>query len=251
MYKIYKVTNLINNKVYIGITSKTIEERFSQHCHDSYAEKDDFPFHYAIKKYGKENFKIEEIESVPTEEEAKEKEIYYIGFYDSYIKNGKGYNATFGGDSNQHLKGEDSPVSKLTNEQFYKIINLLKTTVLTATEIYDKAGIKWTDKTLVQKEVSDINQGDTFRLDDETYPLRYGRSTSKQGINNHFAKLNEQQVKEIIELLEKTDYSQTEIAKKYGVHSNTINFINRCITWKYLHNYKNNIRTEYKNEHKQ
>lgn len=67
---------------------------------------------------------------------------------------------------------------------------------------------------------------------------------SQFGENNLLAKLKEKQVKEIIGLLEKTNESYEQIGNKYNVHRNTIDLINRCKTWTYLHNYKNNIRQE-------
>lgn len=96
MYSIYKISNTITSKVYIGQTSNTIEYRFKEHLDKS----SDFnvnhrPLYLAMNKYGKENFYIECLEVVPTKEEANEKEQFYIKQYDSF-KNG--YNATIGGD---------------------------------------------------------------------------------------------------------------------------------------------------------
>ena len=53
---IYKITNLVNGKSYVGQTIRTIEERWKQHIKDSKGNKDDFYLHRAIRKYGKENF---------------------------------------------------------------------------------------------------------------------------------------------------------------------------------------------------
>ena len=77
---IYLVTNLINSKKYIGQTTLTVQERWNRHLYDAFAKYDDFYFHKAIRKYGKENFKVEEICQCPNEE-LDEKEIYYINYY--------------------------------------------------------------------------------------------------------------------------------------------------------------------------
>ena len=45
-------------------------------------------------------------------------------------------------------------------------------------------------------------------------------------------------------MLKETQLSNKEIAKKFNLHINTIDAINCCRTWTYLHNYKNNIRKE-------
>lgn len=93
---IYKITNKINDKVYIGKTIKTIEKRYSEHLYDS-KNKDTY-LHRAMRKHGKENFYIETIEEV-SNEELNDRERYWISFYKSnYSKNG--YNCTSGGDGN-------------------------------------------------------------------------------------------------------------------------------------------------------
>ena len=105
MAYIYKITNSINNKVYIGKTSKTIEERFKEHILDSKRERcEKRPLYNAFIKYGIENFFVEEIEKVPTDEKASEREIYWIKYYRSYVgfEDCKGYNATLGGDSKRY-----------------------------------------------------------------------------------------------------------------------------------------------------
>lgn len=55
---IYKITNLVNNKVYIGQTERTLKERWGQHKYSKGCKY----LHNAILKYGAESFKIEEIE---------------------------------------------------------------------------------------------------------------------------------------------------------------------------------------------
>ena len=94
---IYKATNKSNNKKYIGLTNVTIQSRWRAHIGSSFNPSDpdyNFSFHRAIRKYGVENFTIEEIDT-GYGEELKEKEKYWIKFYDSY---NKGYNETLGGD---------------------------------------------------------------------------------------------------------------------------------------------------------
>ena len=88
---IYKVTNKINGKIYIGATTRDLKIRKSEH-----ERGDKTVFDRAISKYGKENFEWEIIdESSTTYLELQEKEIFYISFYDSR-KNG--YNITNGGE---------------------------------------------------------------------------------------------------------------------------------------------------------
>lgn len=65
-----------------------------------------------------------------------------------------------------------------------------------------------------------------------------------RGEANPGAKLAESTVKKIIERLRDTTISIQALAKEYNVHYNTVSDINRCLTWNWLHEYKNNIRLE-------
>lgn len=98
MAYIYKITNTINGKMYIGKTEQTIEKRFQQHCSDSQREgMSNRPLYKAMRKYGVEFFSIEEIEQT---EQPEERETYWIEFYGTF-KNG--YNATLGGDGKKYI----------------------------------------------------------------------------------------------------------------------------------------------------
>lgn len=74
MAYIYKITNIINGKVYIGQTSFSIEKRFKEHLQDSNkAHTEKRPLYDAIRKYGKDKFIIELIEET---DNPNEREIY-------------------------------------------------------------------------------------------------------------------------------------------------------------------------------
>ena len=100
MAYIYKIINDINEKVYIGKTQQTIQQRWSNHLKDSVkTTKEHRPLYAAMRKYGGEHFKIEIIEECDTFI-LEEREIYWINYYDSYRN---GYNATLGGDGTIRL----------------------------------------------------------------------------------------------------------------------------------------------------
>lgn len=94
--KIYKITNKINDMVYIGRTSKSIESRWKDHQRDAFGKRSwqIHKFQRAIKDFGAENFTVEQIDVAATKEEADEKEIYWIEFYNATEK---GYNTSIGG----------------------------------------------------------------------------------------------------------------------------------------------------------
>ncbi|MFZ4411505.1 MAG: GIY-YIG nuclease family protein [Bacteroidales bacterium] len=92
---IYKITNLINQKIYIGQTIQPMQKRWQAHCH-----KNSRCLHLAgaIKQYGKESFKIEQIDTADTLDSLNDKEEFWIAFFD--CMNPKiGYNLMSGGKS--------------------------------------------------------------------------------------------------------------------------------------------------------
>jgi hypothetical protein len=91
---IYRATNLINGKVYIGKTIYSIRYRKKQHKTDSKNKINNMVFHKAIRKYGFENFKWSIIDTAENEAELNKKEIYWIA---EYKKTHIVYNMTNGG----------------------------------------------------------------------------------------------------------------------------------------------------------
>lgn len=96
---IYKIYNDVNDKVYIGQTTRTIEKRYKEHL----ILNDDCIIHKAINKYGKKHFNVSEVEKIccDTKEKLYDKlnikEIEYITEYNSMQPNG--YNITNGGNN--------------------------------------------------------------------------------------------------------------------------------------------------------
>lgn len=88
---IYKITNEKNNKCYIGQTIRPIEQRFNRHMNDALNDILDTHFARAIRKYGRDSFYIEEIDTAETQEELNQKEQYWIRFFNSIED---GYNET-------------------------------------------------------------------------------------------------------------------------------------------------------------
>ena len=91
---IYKITNTINGKFYIGQTIQNVKERFYQHCATKCSKAvSNMAIHRAIKKYGKSNFTVEVIEEIDSAN-LNDRERYWIKYYNSY---NNGYNSTKGG----------------------------------------------------------------------------------------------------------------------------------------------------------
>lgn len=104
---IYKHTNQINGKIYVGQTRQTLKARYKNGMgYQSHDNQKESIFSAAIKKYGWENFTHEILErNIYSQEEANAREIYWINFFRSYIgfSDCNGYNMTLGGNSGEHL----------------------------------------------------------------------------------------------------------------------------------------------------
>jgi group I intron endonuclease len=91
--RIYVITNLLNQKKYVGLTTKSLKERFQAHLNKAIIERS--AVQRAIKKYGKENFIIEELDIAHSKEELYKKEEFWISKLNTFL--GYGYNLTNGG----------------------------------------------------------------------------------------------------------------------------------------------------------
>lgn len=115
MAYIYKITNKVNEKIYIGKTEQSIEKRFQQHCKDSQRDNiQNRPLYKAMNKYGIDSFSVELIEETDCPEE---REQYWIKLYDSFRN---GYNATLGGDGKKYIDYD------LVVESYRRLLNLTK-----------------------------------------------------------------------------------------------------------------------------
>lgn len=89
-YKVYKITNKQNGKIYIGQTVESLKNRFKRHMGYQSREHDTY-FYRAVNKYGKENFYIELIDTASSQKELDEKEYEWIMKTKSYLEE-FGYN---------------------------------------------------------------------------------------------------------------------------------------------------------------
>lgn len=101
-YKIYKITNLVNNKCYIGYTKRVIIDRFMEHINYIQKGTKGTIIYQAIVKYGWENFKFEVLETGDNKEYISEiREDYWINYFNS---RNYGYNLVKGGSVNESTK---------------------------------------------------------------------------------------------------------------------------------------------------
>lgn len=147
---IYKITNLYNNKVYIG-QSVHIERRWQEHCcnHSSVISK-------AIRKYGKENFLFEIIEECNIDL-LNERENFWINYYNSYVPNG--YNIT------ENTESLHTSYRFIDKEQINNIIKDLKEEKESLKELSIKYNVNIST-------ISRINSGQTHYDKNINYPIR-------------------------------------------------------------------------------
>lgn len=199
---IYKYTNKINGKIYIGQTKQQLKIRHYKHLTQL---NDNTYFHRAIKKYGINNFILEIIEDDIPLDQLDEKERYWIKYFDSYFTSGKGYNEIKGGQwgaSSQLLFGSQEEEIK------QKLKNNLE---LSLTEIANQYNVSLSC-------ISNINVGKTFYDKNINYPIRKTPTKSE---------MTQETANKIILLLQTTNKTQEEIALDVGIHAYTVGEINR------------------------
>ena len=109
---IYKITNTINKKVYIGQTVRALRKRWWEHKKDS--ETSELPLYRAMRKYGPENFTIEEIDGANSQSELNYIELHHIYLFNSISPNG--YNLRIGGSQGTHSQETRDKISNIIRE---------------------------------------------------------------------------------------------------------------------------------------
>lgn len=113
---IYKITNKLNQKIYIGQSIHPIEERLKRHIQDALNYRTDTHLARAIRKDGAENFYIELIDNATNQIELTKKEYYWIGYYDAINKGYNETNAQYKCGGNTYLGRSEEDI-KITKEK--------------------------------------------------------------------------------------------------------------------------------------
>jgi len=163
---IYRLTNIKNNKIYIGLTTtKSVQYRFLKHCSEAKCTNKNSYILNAIRKYGRDSFKIEQIDTASSLEELKNKEIFYIKKYNSTIRS-IGYNLTEGGEGNKGLKMSDRTKDKIRIKRL---------------------GLKDSKETKIKKSQSAKLRNHTIGTNNcKVYNLKTSKKISKYDLNGNF-----------------------------------------------------------------
>lgn len=218
---IYKATNQINNKVYIGQTQLSLEERKKSHYYDS--KRLDTYFYRAINKYGWNNFIWEVIhDNIEDEDELDYWEQYYIKLYESFDNKEKGYNTQSGG---AHFR--------ITQEE---AINRSNRVTGSNNPMYGKPGT-WLGKTFSEEHKNKISQA-----------LKGKSKIYNIGANNHSARsIINLSTGEIFGCIKEAcdQYGITSVGLRKSIKNNT--HICNC-QWDYLDNIDLNTFTPLEDE---
>ena len=199
---IYKVTNKVNGKQYIGRTVKKINVRWNEHaCNaSSDKEKDQSILHKALRKYGKENFSIEQIDSANSIEELNQKEIYWIEKLNTRVV---GYNLTAGGEG----------FSKKHSDKTKKLIS-------------DHNGMKNNPESRKKSSESHIGQLAWNKGKIDIYSKESLESNRQKHLGKFtYHKLSIEQKLEIIQKYKTGKYTQKQLATEYKVKQSNISII--------------------------
>lgn len=231
MFYVYKITNIINNKVYIGKTDN-IEARLKKHLYTAAVKDNNYMIlHKSIEKYGSENFSIEIIEKNIDESFILDRERYWIDHFKSNVSkfgNDFGYNLTDGGEGTSGLLWSEDSKNKIRGEKNHNFDkNISQSMKENNPDIFVGInngfyGKKHSEETiffLKNREISDEQ--------------RRKSSEGTRGSNSPFAKLTEENVL-IIRKMFSEGNSQANIAKLFNVKRNTINQIVHRKRWTHI-----------------
>lgn len=116
IYTVYQIKNIVNQKVYIGITTRDPESRWCEHLQLYCNHNKNFILYKSMRKHGPENFEFCILEQTDNIETLKELESKYIQEYNSYCfqENSNGYNMTLGGEGIFGYKHSDKTKEKMS-----------------------------------------------------------------------------------------------------------------------------------------
>ena len=198
---IYKITNQVNGKIYIG-QSINPEARWRDHI-VGYSSNEVSLIHRAIQKYGVNNFTFEILGWF---ENYNQKEQEYIQYYRSIAP--YGYNIQLGGEEPPHYIGEKNNWAKIDEKTARKVQEqVLDWTIPRPTIVHNNH--------ITFDIFRHINEGTSWHRDDLNYPLRPGET-----------EINEWKADQVIDMLKNTNLSHKEIAKKVGWGRSSVTAIN-------------------------
>jgi group I intron endonuclease len=218
---IYLITNNINQHKYVGQTTN-LKKRWSEHSRPS---RNFTTIEKAFKKYGKENFSLDILEIVETNDKANEREIYWIDYYNTF-HNPKNYNCHIGGNiqsgENNPMygrKGENCPLTKLNKNIGIKIYNEYKQNSQNTLKTLSKKF------NLSTTTIAEICSGEHWTTQNMNNIIR------KNDGENRSSSPDKNICIDIYNLYKRGKYNIIDLEKQYGLDYVTIRKICKGIHW--------------------
>jgi group I intron endonuclease len=208
---IYKITNLINEKMYIGATTRSLKERFKGHRFDANRNKTNMLIHEAMRNFGCENFKCELIEYT---DDLEARERFWIKEYNTLAPNG--YNTSPGGIS--HPGEENNFYNKKHSQETIALLSEIMKERSKDPKNLPFLGHHHTEET--KRELSESHKGKHHK--EETKQLMREINTGER--NPFFGeKHTEETIKHLIDIKETKDVIAIDLKNSRFLFFNNIN----------------------------
>lgn len=234
---IYKVTNKVNGKIYVGQTVKDLDRRKAVHLCNAKVGRHGNYFHNAVRKYGSENFDWEILEECNTIGELNEREEYWIKELKTISPNG--YNLMGGGNNSTHHKETIDKMSEVKKGKTFSEEHRKKMSVASKGKSKSKKhceniaearkGKTHSEKTRIK--MSEAKKGKKRKPFSEEF--RKNISEAKQGENHPQSKLTEADIIDIRKWY-KEGMAQREIGEIKNVVQTNISCIVNYKRWKHI-----------------
>lgn len=222
---IYKCTNRVNGKVYIGQTVNTLEYRRKKHLENARVMRYDFYFYRALNKYGYKNFTWEVIDYAESRDELNMREVKYIKELRT-TESKFGYNISSGGSNGNNFLGK----SEKEKEEIRKKISDKRKSYYKSNKHWN-SGLHWNEE--VKNKISKGN----LKREKDSFETRLKKSLSHKG------RLLSQETKTKISLSNRGRTRTTECRSRMSIR---MKGNNNCIGRVLSDETKNKIRLSHK-----
>lgn len=219
---IYKATNTVNGKIYIGQTVQRLYERIGDHRRKAIVHESRSHFHAGIRKYGFEAFTWEVVEFV-ARDLLNERERYWIAFYDS-ANPAKGYNNTKGGDTYEFTEETRRRIGAAGRGKKRSVEYRENLRRISRGEGNPFHGRRHTEEAKAKNRAAHV--GRKLAPEHIAKCIHLGSKNCRAEIDEATA----QKIKEAI----RNGRRQCEIVKELGVSKNVVQGIRRGITWRHV-----------------
>lgn len=192
-YKVYKLTNKSNGKIYIGLTKRTVKKRLQGHV-KSAKEGKCWLLSRAIRKYGIDNFTVDIVASELTSEEACAIEVDLISSLKA--NSGRGYNIMDGGQTGTSSRIETKQKKSIAAKKNWKENKKVRDAIYSPCrlkKISEASKKNWEDPEYRRKILTNKNRLNTIKnmWDDETKKkakdtyIKNGHNSTVRNITNN------------------------------------------------------------------